>query len=225
MSGGARAAEGSEAADPGRASNGLDPAGQLDMRRLIRDLSGARTIMLSTHDMDEVEELCGRAGIISGGKLLAEGTSEHLRGPSCWCRGAESPVSQPDFRCKNRLIVIVCYHPPNQGAHYAQWPESRTEVAGDAGVTARRHRLRVMTRRRRRAGAASGRRGQLSSVSGTVTQWRQRGRRGANRSPWSATRARVRSAVKNRSSRVRQDSTSSQLTGVEAVGCARARSE
>jgi ABC-type sulfate/molybdate transport systems ATPase subunit len=216
MSGGARAAEGSEAADPGRASNGLDPAGQLDMRRLIRDLSGARTIMLSTHDMDEVEELCGRAGIISGGKLLAEGTPEQLRGPSCWCRGAESPVSQPDFRCKNRLIVIVCYH-PQSGAHYAQWPESRTEVAGDAGVTARRHRLRVID-----AAAASGRGGVGAAWS---AEQRQRGRRGANRSPWSATRARVRSAVKNRSSRVRQDSTSSQLTGVEAVGCARARSE
>jgi ABC-2 type transport system ATP-binding protein len=62
-------------------SNGLDPAGQLGMRRLIRDLSGARTIVLSTHDMDEVEELCGRAGIISGGQLLAEGTPEQLRGP------------------------------------------------------------------------------------------------------------------------------------------------
>jgi ABC-2 type transport system ATP-binding protein len=63
-------------------SNGLDPAGQLDMRRLIRDLSGARTIVLSTHDMDEVEELCGRAGIISDGQLLAEGTPEQLRGPA-----------------------------------------------------------------------------------------------------------------------------------------------
>jgi len=63
-------------------SNGLDPAGQLDMRRLIGDLSGARTIVLSTHDMDEVEELCGRAGIISDGQLLAEGTPEQLRGPA-----------------------------------------------------------------------------------------------------------------------------------------------
>ena len=63
-------------------SNGLDPAGQLDMRRLIHDLGGARTIVLSTHDMDEVEELCGRAGIISGGQLLAEGTPEQLRGPA-----------------------------------------------------------------------------------------------------------------------------------------------
>jgi ABC-2 type transport system ATP-binding protein len=61
-------------------SNGLDPAGQLDMRRLIAGLGGTRTIVLSSHDMDEVEQLCGRVGIISGGRLLAEGTPEQLRG-------------------------------------------------------------------------------------------------------------------------------------------------
>jgi ABC-2 type transport system ATP-binding protein len=62
-------------------SNGLDPAGQLDMRRLIGDLGGGdRTIVLSSHDMDEVEQVCGRVGIISGGRLLAEGPPEQLRG-------------------------------------------------------------------------------------------------------------------------------------------------
>jgi ABC-2 type transport system ATP-binding protein len=62
-------------------SNGLDPAGQLDMRRLIRELrGGGRTIVLSSHDMDEVEELCDRVGIIGRGRLLAEGTPEQLRG-------------------------------------------------------------------------------------------------------------------------------------------------
>ena len=62
-------------------SNGLDPAGQLDMRRLIRELGGGpRTIVLSSHDMDEVEQLCDRVGIIGGGRLLADGTPGQLRG-------------------------------------------------------------------------------------------------------------------------------------------------
>ncbi len=62
-------------------SNGLDPAGQADMRALIRELGGGpRTIVLSSHDMDEVEELCDRVGIIGGGRLLAEGTPGQLRG-------------------------------------------------------------------------------------------------------------------------------------------------
>jgi ABC-2 type transport system ATP-binding protein len=62
-------------------SNGLDPAGQADMRALIAELGGGgRTIVLSSHDMDEVEELCDRVGIIGGGRLLAEGTPGQLRG-------------------------------------------------------------------------------------------------------------------------------------------------
>jgi ABC-2 type transport system ATP-binding protein len=62
-------------------SNGLDPAGQLDMRQLIQELrGGGRTIVLSSHDMEEVEQLCDRVGIIGDGRLLAEGTPEQLRG-------------------------------------------------------------------------------------------------------------------------------------------------
>jgi ABC-type multidrug transport system ATPase subunit len=63
-------------------SGGLDPVGQLEMQRLIRELSsGGRTILLSSHDMGEVEELCGRVAVIGGGRLLFEGTVEQLRGP------------------------------------------------------------------------------------------------------------------------------------------------
>jgi len=67
-------------------SNGLDPAGQLEMHRLIEDLSrGGRTIVLSSHQMDEVEALCDRVGVIGGGRMLAEGTPEQLRGaPQLW---------------------------------------------------------------------------------------------------------------------------------------------
>lgn len=62
-------------------SNGLDPAGQADMRALIVELGGGnRTIVLSSHDMDEVEDLCDRVGIIGNGRLLAEGTPGQLRG-------------------------------------------------------------------------------------------------------------------------------------------------
>jgi ABC-2 type transport system ATP-binding protein len=63
-------------------SNGLDPVGQLEMQRLVRELSaGGRTILLSSHDMREVEELCDRVVVIGGGRKLFEGTPGQLRGP------------------------------------------------------------------------------------------------------------------------------------------------
>ena len=71
-------------------SNGLDPIGQLEMQRLIRDLgTGGRTILLSSHDMREVEELCGRVAVLGGGRLLFEGTPGQLRGQArLWVRAA-----------------------------------------------------------------------------------------------------------------------------------------
>ena len=69
-------------------SNGLDPVGQLEMRALIRELAGeGRTILLSSHDMREVDEPCGWVAVIGGGRMLAEGTPEQLRGQArLWVR-------------------------------------------------------------------------------------------------------------------------------------------
>ena len=62
-------------------TNGLDPAGMADMRRLIRELADqGQTVMLSSHMLAEVEEVCDRVGVISGGKLLVESSVSDLRG-------------------------------------------------------------------------------------------------------------------------------------------------
>jgi ABC-2 type transport system ATP-binding protein len=60
---------------------GLDPQGVVEMRELIRSLAeGQRTVMLSSHLLGEVEQLCQRVGVIQSGRLLAEGTIAELRG-------------------------------------------------------------------------------------------------------------------------------------------------
>jgi len=62
-------------------TNGLDPAGMRDMRRLIRELGAdGRTVLLSSHLLGEVQQICDRVGIISEGKMVAEHNVEELRG-------------------------------------------------------------------------------------------------------------------------------------------------
>jgi ABC-2 type transport system ATP-binding protein len=62
-------------------TNGLDPAGMVDMRRLIVDLArGGQTVLLSSHLLDEVQEICDRVGVINDGVLLRESTVAELRG-------------------------------------------------------------------------------------------------------------------------------------------------
>jgi len=62
-------------------TNGLDPAGMRDMRRLIRELgSGGRTVLLSSHLLGEVQQICDRVGIINSGRMVAEHNVGELRG-------------------------------------------------------------------------------------------------------------------------------------------------
>jgi ABC-2 type transport system ATP-binding protein len=60
-------------------ATGLDPAGMRDMRRLVRRLADdGMTVLLSSHLMSEVEELCNRVAIISSGKIIRESTLRDL---------------------------------------------------------------------------------------------------------------------------------------------------
>jgi ABC-2 type transport system ATP-binding protein len=61
-------------------ATGLDPAGMRDMRALIRDLAARGiTVLLSSHLLVEIEELCNRVAIIREGRVAYEGSLEDLR--------------------------------------------------------------------------------------------------------------------------------------------------
>ena len=60
-------------------STGLDPQARLDLWALIRRLQGGgRTILLSTHYMEEAEELCDRVAIMDRGTIAAHGAPAEL---------------------------------------------------------------------------------------------------------------------------------------------------
>ncbi|HEY2723886.1 MAG TPA: ABC transporter ATP-binding protein [Pseudonocardiaceae bacterium] len=75
-------------------TNGLDPAGMADMRALIRRLgSGQRSVLLSSHLLGEVQQICDRVAVVSGGSLIVEGTVDELRGSATLVLAAE-PIDQ-----------------------------------------------------------------------------------------------------------------------------------
>src|SRR5437588_9980031 len=62
-------------------TNGLDPQGMAEMRKLIKDIGqGDRTVLLSSHLLGEVEQMCDRVGVISGGRLVKQSTVQDLIG-------------------------------------------------------------------------------------------------------------------------------------------------
>ena len=85
--------------------NGLDPAGILEMRYLIRELvAEGRTVLLSSHLLDEVEKTCDVAAIVDQGRVVAQGTIHEL------VRGGP------------RAIDIVCHSPVEAAALLAAVP-------------------------------------------------------------------------------------------------------
>ena len=59
-------------------TSGLDPAQIIEMRKLIRDLQGKHTVVLSTHILPEVIETCSRVIIIAKGQIRVDGNLAEL---------------------------------------------------------------------------------------------------------------------------------------------------
>ena len=57
---------------------GLDPAQVIEIRKLIRELGRAHTVILSSHILGEVQAVCQKVLVLSKGKLAASGTLEEL---------------------------------------------------------------------------------------------------------------------------------------------------
>jgi ABC-2 type transport system ATP-binding protein len=99
--------------------NGLDPAGIQEFRGLIREMvAEGRTVLLSSHLLDEVEKTCDVAAIVDQGKVVAQGTIHEL------VRGGP------------RAIDIVCHSPVQAVTLLAAMP-------GVSGATDNEGSLRV----------------------------------------------------------------------------------
>ena len=113
--------------------NGLDPAGMHEMREFIREENRERgvTFMLSSHQLDDVQRLCDRIGILHRGNLVAEGRIGDL---------LSSAVSGYAVRCdrpKEALAALVAALPQAKPRLDA---EGTLHVEGDGAVLERLHR-------------------------------------------------------------------------------------
>lgn len=70
-------------------TDGLDPNQKHEVRKLINGMASEKCIILSTHILEEVEEVCTRAVIIAKGQIVADDTPESLKRQSS-CHGAIS---------------------------------------------------------------------------------------------------------------------------------------
>ena len=108
-------------------TNGLDPAGMADMRLLVRRLGAAGcTVVLSSHLMSEVQELCDRVGVIARGRLVAESTVAELRGEPT-LRLVASPLDAAATRAR-ALLGADAVRVVDGGLDLAVTPRRAAEV-------------------------------------------------------------------------------------------------
>ena len=140
-------------------TTGLDPAGMRDMRLLVHRLaSQGITVLLSSHLMGEVEELCNRVAIISSGAVRYEGSLHEL---------LETTAGRYELRSTDDVRALeIAMHQPGVGA-VAPGP-GRHAGSPSTPTSARCRRCRSRSRRRASGSARScrARRRSRSSSSG-----------------------------------------------------------
>lgn len=88
-------------------TDGLDPNQKHQVRELITNMSKDKTIILSTHILEEVHAVCDRAIIIAGGELVADNTPTEMENMSKY-HHAVSFVSDLDTQLLNKIKSMDC---------------------------------------------------------------------------------------------------------------------
>ncbi len=79
-------------------TNGLDPQGTREVRHLIADLADAgSTVLVSSHLLSEVEQVCTHVGVMRTGRLVAQGTVAQVRSGAT--ASVEVETGDPDAAC------------------------------------------------------------------------------------------------------------------------------
>ncbi len=104
---------------------GLDPAERNRFHRVLADVAAEAVVLLSTHIVEDVENLCGRLAILARGRIVAEGTPADLTAPlqgRLWSRTIPRGEALPDAMLltaapNGTLAIILADQSP--GPQYA----------------------------------------------------------------------------------------------------------
>ena len=126
---------------------GLDPTQIRETRKLIGELRGHHTVLLSTHILPEVEAICDRAVVIASGRIVAQGTPEQLRASRRMqarvlveCKGPSSEIESALSRIGGVSRVELLAGQLDAGFNtYALRPRESQDVREEVASTVTRH--------------------------------------------------------------------------------------
>lgn len=117
-------------------TNGLDPQGTREVRHLVAELAAeGATVLISSHLLTEVEQLCTHVGVMQAGRLLTQGPINELREQATPSVRVET--AQPELAVKSLTaagVVEPVQDPPP--SEHTDIPARVTGMLGDAEPTA-----------------------------------------------------------------------------------------
>jgi ABC-2 type transport system ATP-binding protein len=136
-------------------TTGLDPNQIIEIRELIKRLGREKTVILSTHILQEVEATCGRVLILNEGQIVAKGTPEEINREmkgevllEVLLKGAGKPEALESVPGVRELLQISS---PGEGLHKAQvalLPDSGAEEAVFDWAVGRGYKILAMVPKR-----------------------------------------------------------------------------
>jgi ABC-2 type transport system ATP-binding protein len=105
-------------------TSGLDPHQILEIRQLIRELSHDKTVLLSTHILQEVEAVADRIVIINSGRIVGDGTLDELRVRTQRVERARLIVAadhktvEPELKKLPQIHHVRCTQSDETSAHF-----------------------------------------------------------------------------------------------------------
>jgi ABC-2 type transport system ATP-binding protein len=131
-------------------SAGLDPQARYEIHELMQELRREqRTILLTTHYIEEAEKLCDRVAIIDEGRIIAIGTPREIQDGAQASSTIEIELEQPltDVTLpswedagrialdeRRRILTVACKHPGRMVVELVKWVESMGNELADIRI-------------------------------------------------------------------------------------------
>lgn len=115
-------------------TNGLDPQGTREVRHLVADLAeDGATVLISSHLLSEVEQICSHVGVMHAGKLLTQGTINDVRSRTAPSVRIETTGAEQTMMILKKLGIGEVTSGPVPRSHDRQGEHDRQTVTGLLG--------------------------------------------------------------------------------------------
>jgi ABC-2 type transport system ATP-binding protein len=124
-------------------TDGLDPNQKHEVRALIREMAPRKTIVISTHLLDEVTAICSRAIVIAGGRLVADSTPVELEARSrlhnavaLTLRGVDAAAARARLATVPGVVKVEDLEAAPGTVAFRLMPEARRPIVADVSRAA-----------------------------------------------------------------------------------------